>query len=806
MDTTPLQPSQPTPPATETAATLTETDLSLVVSSFNTEWAHLTGKTGETPGVSREEVRAAHDTEFSGNHKHATLQQRGEQLARLYLNGRTAGLRGGAPSSEPTNQQNDGPSGSSQPTLDAPSASDALPAYAPAATTSDSLVTNFRRALWSVPDVLMNRLLGYEWFSVSDAAALRRSLHLKRGAPTVAMLELIETIENVPSDMATLSKQNSLTKQQLYSLSIRAQADPRHLTTVMAQSTLTPYDKWWEYLGIFQAAIKQIYPAISITNNKRGHAWLFAIGDAYKLDLNELHRLAAVLGEHDVPAFTPVNDPLISEAAMLIKHPGYLPPDLMPSSQTSSSLDGLSTLGGRSSETPPVADTTLTRDRDSVYGVAPTSPNELTLGQPQTPGTPAEPAPGNATDSRGAPVEPTTTDIPSADTTGSAQTGQPDPRDLVRRGAIKRKGRYKAGASGAGGGPSASRSTDTTNTSTAGPSNTRTDGASGGRASDDHWNSARNAAPAHPDATPQDTESTVVDLTTLSGTDVPISPDVDTTLLQPSADAGARAFVPEFTQALDSSSDQLADEWSTQRVQARPAYVVTEIYDPSVDPLTSSTEGQLAGTATQIAMAVRRIEARNGKWVRDISVTLPVAFGEGFTTQTDPENTDLANLKDDLNKALDTYINHQFLLPVSNDQLHITVDFVHQPDHQRAVTLTRSERPERSSQTAFHLHPHGPDGHLQSQDAHSLLHEILHYTGVTDRYPDTSTLFRAGNRNIHSTGLMAADTTPQSKAIPTVYLTQIETATTSGPPLYDHPYTPAPTDQETGEKNAPQPR
>ncbi|WP_217146173.1 hypothetical protein, partial [Streptomyces sp. AC627_RSS907] len=43
---------------------------------------------------------------------------------------------------------------------------------------------------------------------------------------------------------------------------------------------------------------------------------------------------------------------------------------------------------------------------------------------------------------------------------------------------------------------------------------------------------SQNTPPLHPDdhpnATPQDTENTGVDLTTLSGTDVPISPDVDT--------------------------------------------------------------------------------------------------------------------------------------------------------------------------------------------------------------------------------------------------------------------------------------
>ncbi|MEU3519443.1 hypothetical protein ABZ770_29915 [Streptomyces sp. NPDC006654] len=218
-------------------------------------------------------------------------------------------------------------------------------------------------------------------------------------------------------------------------------------------------------------------------------------------------------------------------------------------------------------------------------------------------------------------------------------------------------------------------------------------------------------------------------------------------------------------------------QWRHRRDQAVWSVLRTERYDPARDPATDRpAPGLLAGRDVVVRAAVTRIQANDGRWVRNLSLHLPVRFGHGFGP------ADLAPYRDRLQSLLDTHVNNGRRLPGSGDQLHIDVDLEHRPDHPEAVEISRSERPERAwDQFTFPLGTH--EG---VRDDARALHELLHYSGLPDRYHDASTLFRRNEEQADRTGLMANIDTID---VPDTYLGSIAEVTDSGPVLRDLPYT-----------------
>ncbi|MFJ4153181.1 hypothetical protein ACIP10_37490, partial [Streptomyces galbus] len=177
---------------------------------------------------------------------------------------------------------------------------------------------------------------------------------------------------------------------------------------------------------------------------------------------------------------------------------------------------------------------------------------------------------------------------------------------------------------------------------------------------------------------------------------------------------------------------------------------------------------------------VRRVQAQDGRWVRDLTVVLPVKPGTGMDTGA------LAALQERMTRLLDDHLNTGFVLPVSGDQIHVGVELVVAPQDPEAVEVTVSPRPAGSDQ--FHFNLQAEDGGPEDAANNGvLLHELLHYIGVTDRAFDPTALFRNHPRKAYGTGVMADVSAPLATSLPLDYLTQIETATSSGPVVRDHP-------------------
>ncbi|WP_406398019.1 hypothetical protein OH805_03650 [Streptomyces sp. NBC_00879] len=231
------------------------------------------------------------------------------------------------------------------------------------------------------------------------------------------------------------------------------------------------------------------------------------------------------------------------------------------------------------------------------------------------------------------------------------------------------------------------------------------------------------------------------------------------------------------------------EQWRPRREDAPASPLWTERYDPAADPLGPDRKPQtLAGHDTVIRTWIRRIEADDGRWVRNLTLELPVRFGDGFPADQLPQ------FENHMRGLLDEHFNHGVALPRSGDQLHIDVNLVHAPDHPEAVELSATDKPADSDQFHFRMYADDPslspseyDRRRRRNDA-TALHELMHYTGLKDRMQDDSSLFRriAGGQ-VHRAGIMAALDTLPGPAVPLDYLQTIEDVTDSGPVLRDHP-------------------
>ncbi|MEU3516866.1 hypothetical protein ABZ770_16525 [Streptomyces sp. NPDC006654] len=230
-----------------------------------------------------------------------------------------------------------------------------------------------------------------------------------------------------------------------------------------------------------------------------------------------------------------------------------------------------------------------------------------------------------------------------------------------------------------------------------------------------------------------------------------------------------------------------ADVWRHRRAGARVARLETSVFDPftTFNWRQRRNDRETTGHEVFIRAEIQRIEAVRGHWVRALTVDLPVRLGTGM------DDDRMEALQGRMTELLDKQLNVGFVLPVSGDQLHIDVRFRTAPEHPEAVHISMTNTPGRSNQHNFALHAGHNDAEID-RDNHVLLHEILHYVGVTDRYHAPLTVFRRRIEQTDSFGLMASltdplPTDPHEVRLPGSYLAQIETATSSGPVIYDHP-------------------
>ncbi|MDF3147540.1 hypothetical protein, partial [Streptomyces sp. T21Q-yed] len=186
---------------------------------------------------------------------------------------------------------------------------------------------------------------------------------------------------------------------------------------------------------------------------------------------------------------------------------------------------------------------------------------------------------------------------------------------------------------------------------------------------------------------------------------------------------------------------------------------------------------------------MRRIQAEDGRWVRNLSLHLPVRFGDGFHQDM------LRDFEARWRQALDGHFNTGLRLPRSGDQLHIDLDLSHVPDHPEAIELSLSPEPGRSDQLHLRMHSEapelGPAELVRRQQLNDLLglHEFGHFTGLPDTYYAADSVFRNSAGKSSGSGIMADVIEAPSPGVPAEYLAAIENAADSGPVVRDHPLT-----------------
>ncbi|WP_431775189.1 lonely Cys domain-containing protein [Streptomyces cucumeris] len=176
------------------------------------------------------------------------------------------------------------------------------------------------------------------------------------------------------------------------------------------------------------------------------------------------------------------------------------------------------------------------------------------------------------------------------------------------------------------------------------------------------------------------------------------------------------------------------DQWRPQR-QHTPAISLHAQLPAAPNPVQHTLDGTPTPQPHQdtvVRTDVRSIPTDDGRAVRDLSLELPVRFGEGFSADQ------LPGLQERIHGLLDSQVNHGLSLPGSNDQLHIGLNLVHDPGHPESIELTAigSANPVPSDQFHIRLTPDDPAlgaperNRRQARNDATALRQILRYAGI----------------------------------------------------------------------------
>ncbi|MFJ9590980.1 hypothetical protein ACIRSD_45995, partial [Streptomyces acidicola] len=256
---------------------------------------------------------------------------------------------------------------------------------------------------------------------------------------------------------------------------------------------------------------------------------------------------------------------------------------------------------------------------------------------------------------------------------------------------------------------------------------------------------APGATPSHQDGTQDATRDVTQDA----------PQDVRETGQDALATTGEHTPAPQPALAHPTPDPVRPEQWRHRQEDAPATQLSTEL--PGSTP---------EADGTVVRTEVQRIEAEDGRWVRNLTLDLPVNFGEGFTASQLPE------LQNRMRGLLATQVNTGFQLPRSGDQLNIDLNLVHKPDHPEAIELstTPAAMPTESNQFDIRLSSDDPSlsnserTRRQAQNNATALRQVLRYAGVD---VDPATL-------------------PPGPAVPLEYLQTVEDLTDSGPVVADH--------------------
>ncbi|MGW1281418.1 hypothetical protein ACWD4V_31265 [Streptomyces tsukubensis] len=187
------------------------------------------------------------------------------------------------------------------------------------------------------------------------------------------------------------------------------------------------------------------------------------------------------------------------------------------------------------------------------------------------------------------------------------------------------------------------------------------------------------------------------------------------------------ATTPPVTRPPAAADPVRPEQWRSRQDEAPATVVRTEI--PAAQDPDESAPGQQAQPTT-VDTEVRRVQADDGRWVRSLSLDIPVRPGPGLT------GVDLDDLQERVRVLLDTEVNHGLLLPRSGDQLHVDLSVLVAPNAARAVELSATDRPAPSDQQ--HIRLYGDDPGLSPADrerrradnAVIVLRQLLRHAGL----------------------------------------------------------------------------
>ncbi|MFB7505562.1 protein-glutamine glutaminase family protein, partial [Streptomyces broussonetiae] len=173
----------------------------------------------------------------------------------------------------------------------------------------------------------------------------------------------------------------------------------------------------------------------------------------------------------------------------------------------------------------------------------------------------------------------------------------------------------------------------------------------------------------------------------------------------------------------------VADSWAGLRELAEPAVIDTERFDPRRSG--SYEPGRLAGAMSRIRLDARRFQDVGGGWISDATVRVHLASEPGVT------GDDIRFLAERMTSAVQRVINApRFELP-DGSVFHFNVEFLANRAGAHHVMRVHAE-PGATTTTDVHLVAAG--GSPLSE--HQLLHELLHFVGLPDRYFASGFLFR----------------------------------------------------------------
>ncbi|WP_444545370.1 WXG100-like domain-containing protein, partial [Streptomyces capillispiralis] len=197
------------------------------------------------------------------------------------------------------------------------------------------------------------------------------------------------------------------------------------------------------------------------------------------------------------------------------------------------------------------------------------------------------------------------------------------------------------------------------------------------------------------------------------------------TTAPPSADGTAPAPAPHPAHTEPARPEQ----WRSRQASVPPAVVQVDL-PTAADDAPSDTPGEVREDRAAGRTTVQRVPTDDGRWVRVLTLELPVTPGPGFSADARQD------FQERMRALLDTGINNGPYLPGSGDQLHVDVRLVDHSPGAGAVELSVTDTPAVSDPLHIRLLADDPalapaerDRRRTANDM-AALRQILRHAGI----------------------------------------------------------------------------